>query len=36
MDVPYIDYKELKEFYTVDELVQLVGLDKATLKVTAQ
>ena len=32
MDVPYIDYKELKEFYTVDELAQLIGLDKATLK----
>ena len=32
MNVPYIDYKKLKEFYTVDELVDLLGLDKATLK----
>ena len=32
MFVPFIDYNKLKEFYTVDELVDLLGLDKATLK----
>ena len=32
MHVCYIEYKKLKEFYTVDELVDLLGLDKATLK----
>lgn len=32
MNVPYVDYKKLKEFYTVDELADLLGLDKTTLK----
>ena len=32
MHVCDIEYKKLKEFYTVDELVDLLGLDKATLK----
>ena len=32
MYVPYINYKELKEFYTMDEMIKLIGLDKATLK----
>ena len=36
MSVSYIDYKKLKEFYIVDELVDLLKLDKTTLRVKCE
>ena len=32
MVVPYINYKELNEFYTIPELCRLLAIDKNTLK----
>ena len=32
LDIPYINYKELDEFYTVNETCQLLHLDKSTLR----
>ena len=32
LEIPYINYKELDEFYTVNETCQLLHLDKATLR----
>ena len=32
MVIPYIDYKELNEFYTIPELCKLLSIDKKTLK----
>ena len=30
--IPYINYKELEEFYTIPQLCQLFGIDKSALK----
>ena len=32
LDVPYINYKELDEFYTINETCELLQLDKTTLR----
>ena len=32
LDVPYINYKELDEFYTINETCELLHLDKTTLR----
>lgn len=31
-DIPYINYKELDEFYTIRALCDLLHMDKATLR----
>ena len=32
LDITYINYKELDEFYTINETCQLLHLDKSTLR----
>ena len=32
MMVPYIDYKEMKEFYTIQEVCELFGMPKEMLR----
>ena len=31
-NVPYVQYKDLKEFYTIPELCKLLNMDKTSLK----
>ena len=33
MSVPYVDYKKMKEFYTIPEVCELFEMEKSELKV---